>query len=193
MADTALDICSRALVMIGADPITSFQSNTTPSKVAATLYEPTVRAMLTKRWGFARTTQELSLLADAPDGNIWDAAYAMPAEALVVHRVEIAGLPIRYERFENQIRCNAGPADTVVMTFIRRVDETEFPAYFVGALELELAARFAFPVTAQESAQGFWRREANKAWADARAQGSQEQSSQRLPISRMKAVRLGLR
>jgi hypothetical protein len=192
MADSAIDICSRALVLIGQTPITSFSAGDTPSVVANNLYEPTIRGILSqKRWGFARTTVQLSRKLAAPTGGYWEAAYSLPADLLQIHRVEVNALPIRYERFQSEIRCNTGTADEVYMTYIRRVDETELPPYFIAALELELAARFAFPITSQQELAGVMRRDANKAWIEARTAASQEQSAQRLPISRMMAVRRG--
>ena len=38
-ADTPLDICSRALILIGADPISSFDDGTTEATVAVNMYE----------------------------------------------------------------------------------------------------------------------------------------------------------
>ena len=192
MADTAIDICSRALVLIGSTPITSFTAGDTPSVIANNLYEPTLRGILSqKRWGFARTTSQLSRLTGTPDGGYWEAAYALPADLLQIQRVEVGGLPIRYERFQSQIRCNATEAETVVMTYIRRVDESELPGYFIAALEYELAARFAMPVTGQESLTGIMAGRAKTAWVEARTAASQEQSAQRLPVSRFMAVRRG--
>ena len=38
-ADSSIDICSRALILIGAEPITSFTDGSTESLVASNLYE----------------------------------------------------------------------------------------------------------------------------------------------------------
>ena len=46
VANSAIDIASRALVLIGAEPITSFDSSSTEALVATNMYEDTVRAML---------------------------------------------------------------------------------------------------------------------------------------------------
>lgn len=191
MADTAIDICSRALVLIGEKPITSFSAGDTPSIVANQLYEPCVKAMLgSRRWGFANTTQQLSRKTGTPVAA-WDAEYELPSDLLLIRRITVDDAPIRYERFASTIRCNAGVDDVVVMTYVRRVAEAEFPSFFTGALEIELAARFVLPISGSETLMAFWMREARKAWAEARSAGSQEQTAQRLPISRFKAVRLG--
>ena len=41
-ANSAIDICSRALILIGADPITSFEDDTTEALVASNMYEDTL-------------------------------------------------------------------------------------------------------------------------------------------------------
>ena len=53
-ADTPLDICSRALILIGAEPISSFDDGTTEATVAVNMYEDVVQAALVNsRWRFA--------------------------------------------------------------------------------------------------------------------------------------------
>ena len=42
-ANSAIDIASRALVLIGAEPITAFGSSSTESLVATNMYEDTLR------------------------------------------------------------------------------------------------------------------------------------------------------
>lgn len=192
MSDTALDICSRALLLIGANPITSFADGDTPSVVANKIYESTLRAQLTRRWGFTRTTVLLTASATPPIGGAWASSFDLTSDLLVIHRIEINGLPIRYERFEHTIHCNAATTDAVFMTYSRRVLESEFPPYFTDALELELASRFAFPLTGQQDLAAVLRRQALDAWRLARVAGAQEQSARRLPISRFLAFRRGL-
>ena len=46
MATTDIDICARALIMIGAEPITSFTDGTTESKVASNLYTDTIKNLI---------------------------------------------------------------------------------------------------------------------------------------------------
>ena len=51
---TKFDICSRALTMVGANTISSFDDGTTESDVADQLYEDTLRSLLTQtRWRFS--------------------------------------------------------------------------------------------------------------------------------------------
>ena len=52
-ANSGIDICSRALILIGAEPITSFDEGTTESLVSVNMYEDVARAALVNsRWRF---------------------------------------------------------------------------------------------------------------------------------------------
>ena len=46
MATTKVDICARALVMIGASPISSFSDGSTEALVASNVYEDIVQSLL---------------------------------------------------------------------------------------------------------------------------------------------------
>ena len=61
MADSKFDICNKAMVLVGANTITSFTENTTESKVAGQLYESTLENLITRcRWRFASKQLQLS-------------------------------------------------------------------------------------------------------------------------------------
>tara|TARA_R100000353_G_scaffold149288_1_gene107718 strand:+ start:54 stop:317 length:264 start_codon:yes stop_codon:yes gene_type:complete len=69
-ADTPLDICSRALILIGAEPISSFDDGTTEATVAVNMYEDVVQAALVNsRWRFATNQKIVNRLTDAPTGR----------------------------------------------------------------------------------------------------------------------------
>mgnify|MGYP001480710199 FL=1 len=60
-ADSALDICSRALILIGAEPISSFDDGSTEALVCVNLYEDIVRTSLTNtRWRFSTNQKVLN-------------------------------------------------------------------------------------------------------------------------------------
>ena len=73
MAITDIDICARALILIGASPITSFDDGTTEATVASNLYEDTVKDLLSRhRWRFSTGQVQMSRLTAVPDApNCW--------------------------------------------------------------------------------------------------------------------------
>ena len=70
MATTKVDICSTALIMIGANSITSFSDDSTEANVCNVVYEDIVKSALTRhRWRFATEQKQLSLLTASPTGR----------------------------------------------------------------------------------------------------------------------------
>ena len=146
MATTNIDICARALIMIGAQPISSFSDGSTEALVASNIYDDVVEASLTRhRWRFATTQQQLSLLTNTPTGR-YDYAYQMPTNPAVLQIITLTvnDYVIPYSRYQNYIYLNGyGSNNEVIMDYIYKVDEAYFPAHFKLALEYELASIFA--------------------------------------------------
>ena len=146
MATTKIDICARALIMIGAQPISSFSDGSTEALVASNIYDDVLEASLTRhRWRFATTQQQLSLLTSTPTGR-YDYAYQVPTSPAVLQIITLTvnDYVIPYSRYQNYIYLNGyGANNEVIMDYIYKVDEQYFPPHFRLALEYELAALFA--------------------------------------------------
>ena len=168
MSDTKIDICARALVMIGDEPISSFADGTTGSRVAANLYESTVRQLLgSYRWRFASGEVQLSRLTDAPLGK-WSAAYALPGDCLEVGTVRVQGTPIDFDRYGGNVLCDASAEDEVILEGTFRVDEADWPPYFLAYVQYHLASLFALSVAARTELADYLDRRAGRAAAMAR-------------------------
>ena len=145
MAVTKVDIASRALVMIGANPIASFTDGTTEANVTNTIYEEIIESSLTRHnWRFATGQQQLSLLANSPTGR-FEYAYQIPAnpECLKILTVTVNDTLIRYNRYEDKIYLDGfGSQSTVIMDYIFRQSEDQFPPHFRLAVEYKLASIF---------------------------------------------------
>jgi len=154
MATTKIDLCARALIMIGAQPISSFSDGSTEALVASNIYDDVVEASLTRhRWRFATTQQQLSLLTNTPTGR-YDYAYQMPTSPAVLQIITLTvnDYVIPYSRYQNYIYLNGyGSNNEVIMDYIYKVDEAYFPAHFKLALEYELASIFAGSVARDSS------------------------------------------
>tara|TARA_S200000501_G_C20747184_1_gene710031 strand:+ start:15 stop:614 length:600 start_codon:yes stop_codon:yes gene_type:complete len=154
MATTKIDICARALVMIGAQPISSFTDGSTEALVANNIYNDIAEASLTRhRWRFATTQSTLSLLTNTPTGR-YDYAYQMPTspEVLQIISITVNDYVIPYSRYQNYIYVNTyGSTSSLVMDYIYKVDEAYFPPHFRLALEYELASVFAGSVARDSS------------------------------------------
>jgi hypothetical protein len=146
MADTKVDICARALIMIGAQPISSFDDGSTEALVASNIYENITQSILCRhRWRFATEQQQLSLIASAPTGR-YEYAYQLPTspDLLQLNTITVADVPIEYSRYGDKVFVNGYDSQSALIAdYIFRQDESEFPAYFKLGLEYTLASIFA--------------------------------------------------
>ena len=145
-----ITLCSRALVRIGAVPITSFSDGTAESEIAATLYESVKDALLSAYgWSFATTQVQLTQLSSEP---VADYAYAfgLPNDFL---RALSAGSNAKSRGANFRIVNGALHTNlsAVTLNYIATVDESSFPPYFAQALVARLAAEFCIPVTENTS------------------------------------------
>ncbi len=175
MALTALILCSRALLKLGAQTIASFDEGTAEAEVAANLY-PSVRdAMLSSHpWSFATGQGTLARLAAAPAADHAH-AYALPTALL---RVLSAGGTGRGEGLHYRIQENRlhTDAEQVTLTWIFRPDEAAFPPFFASALIARLAAEFCLPLTENASRADILHRLAEQEIRHARTLDSQQAS-----------------
>ena len=119
-ANSAIDIASRALVLIGAEPITAFGSSSTESLVATNMYEDTVRATLSSaRWRFASEQAVLAAVGSDPTGR-FDKAHQLPSNVLVLHAITVNDNLVNYTVYGDKVFSNVATADTVVADFTFR-------------------------------------------------------------------------
>jgi hypothetical protein len=131
---------------VGAHTIASFDEGTAEAEVAASLY-PTVRdAVLSSHpWNFATYQMTLPKLSAPPIADFAN-AFQLPADCI---RVLSAGTAGRgqgavYKIVQRQVLTDV---DEVVLTYVSRPDELDFPAFFDVALIAQLAAEFCIPLT----------------------------------------------
>lgn len=146
MALSAIALCSRALLKIGAATIASFDEGTAESEVAANLY-PCIRDALISAhpWNFATGQLTLPRLAAQPVADYVN-AYQLPADFLRALSAGVGGQGhgITYRIAENRLHTDA---DEVVLTYVFRPEELSFPPFFDQALIARLAAEFCIPLT----------------------------------------------
>ncbi len=184
VANSAIDIASRALVLIGAEPITSFDSSSTEALVATNMYEDTVRAMLsTARWRFATEQAVLNQLSDVPTGR-FDIAHQLPSNLLVLHGVTVNDNLIEFTVYGDKVFSDAATTDSLVADFTFRADEVDFPSYFSLALQYSLASIFATSIARDDRLMQLMETKANQLMAKARNIDAQQQTTRKLVTSR---------
>jgi hypothetical protein len=188
-ANTPIKICSRALILIGEEGISSFNDGTAQSDVADAMYEDVARASLTNtRWRFATAQAQLNRLVSAPDGR-YSAAYQLPANMLMLSAVTVQDHPIKYDTYGSKVFCDASDTDVLIADYIYRADEADWPAYFTIAVEYAMAAVFAVSIARDAQMSQMMEQKAQFHMIQARRLDSQQQTSRKLNTSRFIAQR----
>lgn len=189
-ANTPLKICSRASILMGGSPISSFTDGTAESDVVDAIYEDMARESLTStRWRFATTQQVLVRLGTAPIGR-FSASYQMPSDLLMLSAVTIGGSPIEFDTYGRKVFCDASASDDLVADYIFREDEDNWPPFFVLAVELQVASMLAVSVARDASLAQMLEQKAERQMMKARRLDSQQQTTRKLNTSRFIAQRL---
>ncbi len=187
---SALALCSRALLKIGAQPIASLEEGTAEAEVAANLYPGLRDALLSIHpWSFATGQESLPRLTARPTGD-FQYAFQLPSGFL---RALSAGLPgagrgLHYRILEDRLHANA---EQVVLTHIFRPDETAFPPFFAAALVARLAAEFCLPLTENANRAEMLHRLAEQELRAARLADSQQATARALEDFPLIAARNG--
>ena len=180
-ADSSIDICSRALILIGAEPITSFTDGSTESLVASNLYEDICRSALQNcRWRFATDQKVL---------NRYDFAYQLPNDNLIVHAITVNDNLVEYQIYGDMVYADTDQADTVIADYTFRQTEENFPAYFTVALQYALALAFASSIARDATMVTQMSALADRAMMKARSVDSQQQTTRKLVSTRFIAER----
>jgi hypothetical protein len=173
MALSTIALCSRALIKIGAASIASFDEGTAESEVAANLYPSLRDALLSSHpWNFASAQITLARLVSDPVAD-YAYAYQLPADFLRALSAGSGsrGRGIAYRISENRLHCDV---EHVVLSYIFRPDESNFPAFFDQVIIARLAAEFCIPLTDSTSRTETLFKLAEIAFRDAKVIDSQQ-------------------
>ena len=183
-SNSSLDIASRALVLIGAEPITSFESNSTEALVASNMYEDVVRSSLcVTRWRFASEQATLNQLTDAPTGR-FDIAHQLPSNLLMLHAVTVNDNNLDYTVYGDKVFSNSTTSDALIADFTFRASEIDFPSYFSLAVQYSLASVFATSIARDDKLMEMMEVKADRLMAKARNLDSQQQTARSLSTTR---------
>ena len=147
---SAIDLCSRALLGIGANQIQSFDEGTAEAEIASALYDLVREGVLSIHpWNFCRGQAKLARLSAAPVTD-YEYAYQLPSDMLTIRSIgqEESTTGLIYRRAELRIHTDA---DEVWLDYTFKPDESLHPPYFNIALVSSLSARFAIPLTESTS------------------------------------------
>ena len=166
---SSIDIASNALLLIGDNPISSFEDPGAGATVASALYPETKKRMLSEHpWSFATKQQRLNQLVQVPDDlTHYQYAYQLPTDLIRIWNIQPHS---DYILVGDLLYSNL---TTILCTYIYDVAETMLPPHFVKALEYSLASDFAISVTEDNTMAGLYENKAMNAVSKAMAIDSQ--------------------
>ena len=183
-ANSAIDIASRALVLIGAEPITSFDSGSNEAVVASNMYEDVIRASLSSaRWRFATEQAVLNQLTDTPTGR-FAIAHQLPADTIIVHTITVNDNLVDFTVYADKVFSQQTSSDTLIADFTFRANENTFPSYFTLAVEYSLASIFATSIARDDRLMNMIETKAQQLMAKAKNLDAQQQTTRRLSTRR---------
>ncbi len=184
VANSDIDIASRALILIGAEPITSFTDSSTEATVANAIYEDMVRTTLcSSRWRFSTNQAQLNLLTAAPSGR-YDRAHQLPTDMLMLHAVTVSDAIIEYNVYGDKVFSNSTANDILIADYTFRALEQDFPSYFAVALQFALASAFALSIARDEQLSTILESKGGQLLQQAKTLDSQQQTTRKLVTSR---------
>lgn len=152
MATSEFDICSQALIKLGAEPIQSFDaSEGDKGTTCGNLYNNFRLAALTiNRWRFAMAKSKLSKETVVPVSE-WSTQFTLPANraappSAVFNTGSAGAVPITsgWEIFGGKLLTNE---NEIWVDHHLLIPESEWPAYFEFFAVDMLAIRLAIPIT----------------------------------------------
>lgn len=157
MAETDISICSRALVQLGASPISSF-NDSDAAVICAQVY-PSLKLGIMSRypWRFLMKKKELTKDAVAPAGE-WENSFIIPGDALGLGHAVFSSVTekISTREFEVFGRRIYTDHETVILDYLVDMNEGEWPAYFVDTMVKCVCAEIGMAVTDQQNVTEHW-------------------------------------
>jgi hypothetical protein len=157
--DSALSICSDALLMLGAKPISSFNEGTDAASVCDALYS-NIRdqALMIYPWSFSFKKTQLARLVTTPK-NEFKYEYQMPSDRIGAPRAVynsngVGETPIvNYRIMGAKLLTNE---EIIYVDYQYSVTESEMPVWFVQLLKYLTAWHVSIPVTDQVEKAQYW-------------------------------------
>lgn len=188
-----VDICSNALLMLGAKPIASFDeaapagSNLDRARLCSNLY-PMVKADVLRShpWHCAIKRVQLSPDATAPAFG-YTYRFLQPADWL-----RTLGVGDRcQQRYATEGKYYLADEPVFPLTYLADIPETQMDSMLVAVMTLSMAVRLAYPITASNTTEDARFRELQLLLKQARAVQGQEDPAQQLNGSPLLSSRFG--
>lgn len=157
--DSAISICSDALLLLGAKPISSFTEGTDESSICDSLY-PAIKdqALVNYKWTFNFKKTQLARLVTTPT-NEYRYEYQLPSDrlsapyAVYANNAINGNTIINYRIMGDKLLTNE---EIIYIDYQASVPEAEMPVWFVQLLKYLMAWHLSVPITDQVDKAQYW-------------------------------------
>jgi hypothetical protein len=158
--DTDIKICSDALLMLGANPISSFTEGTDESNICDRLYpDIKIKTIASYPWSFSFKKVQLARLVTTPTTE-YKYEYQLPSDLIGTPRALYdtdqpnSARRREYRLMGDKILTNY---EQVYIDYQYNTPEFALPHYFVQLLKYQLAWHLAMPITDQADKSQYWK------------------------------------
>jgi len=158
--DSAISICSDALLMLGAKPISSFNEGTDESNICDRLYSDIkIKTIASHPWSFSFKKVQLARLVTTPVTE-YKYEYQLPNDMIglprAVYDADEIGAPVRreYRIMGNKLLSDY---EEVYVDYQYDVEEYALPHHFVQLLKYQMAWHLALPITDRTDKSEYWK------------------------------------
>lgn len=147
---TDVSICSRALVLLGEVPLTSFSEGSANGTICSILYPGIYEEFLTSHpWPFCLFEAILDRREDeVPGTSKYKYVFQLPASLLQLDRLEPTEA---YYEIQKGRRLYSNCSEDLKATYVAKVPENALPPSAQMALVYRCAAEFAIPITSSKT------------------------------------------
>lgn len=178
MAVSEVEVCNGALILLGAEKISSLSGSSKEAILCNERYSKIRDQLLSAHpWNFATYRAEIAQDADLPT-DWWDWTYAHSLAADVLRVVDIEDGESRPWAVESGRKIFAYHTPVKILYIKKVTDTTLFPVYFQKALEYSLAQHLSYSLTQSASLIEQIRKDSDLAVREARSFDAQEKSLQ---------------
>lgn len=189
MSATSVGICSNALLMLGAQTISSFEEETDRARLAANIYEPARDYLLRSHpWNCATKRVVLAPDSEAPAFG-YDTAFTLPADFLRVLEVGDYNENIDWKVESGKILASG---TALKLRYIwKNTTESSWDSSLVWAMTMMMRGIFAYPVTMSASMVQVMEQILQPILKQVRAVDGQDDPAQQLGDERLLTARFG--
>lgn len=189
MSDSAVSICSNALLLVGDRTISSLDEDNDRARIVSNLYPQVRRAVLRSHpWNCAIKRVQLAPDAQAPAFD-FDYQYSLPADWLRTLQVGETGCQIDYAAEGRKLLASDNPLPLVYV--YNNETEATYDSSLVHALTTAMAAAIAYPITKSASLRDSLQSEFLSMLQRARNIDGQDNPPDTLGNSMLRAARYG--